>query len=375
LLNRFYHKAILSRPFFGISLSVILLASIISIAAHPSPAEAFTGNCANIPVKNFYSAALEDSTLGKREKAPSGTVLTTYVKETLGYMKMHGINSIRVPFYWEAYVNNPTVFLAEMDLVAKTAQANGMCVVFANFHYHTTSYWNLDGGRGFPSVVVDEFPKKADYKSTAGPFWEKFLSNNIMVNGKKVWDYQWDFLSKAINKVKGYNSVAGFEILNEPHLFAKSQYDKLGNYHTFMAKKIRAITDKKIFFARETAWGFVRDPTMEHKIVPDGVSKLVYSPQLYAIPYSGSVGMKQINNFKSWSQNWGTEVLVSEWAADTSSEALAFLKAFKANGFGWTETSWQRSGGGGLGVLLYQSSTVPRTDALKILVSAMQTVY
>jgi len=374
LLNRFYHKAILSRPLFGISLSVILLASIISIAVHPSPAEAFTGNCANIPVKNFYAAALEDSTLGKREKAPSGTVLTTYVKETLGYMKMHGINSIRVPFYWEAYVNNPTVFLAEMDLVAKTAQANGMCVVFANFHYHTTSYWNLDGGRGFPSVVVDEFPKKADYKSTAGPFWEKFLSNNIMVNGKKVWDYQWDFLSKAINKVKGYNSVAGFEILNEPHLFAKSQYDKLGNYHTYMAKKIRAITDKKVFFDRETAWGFVRDPTLEYKIKPIGVSKLVYGAQLYAVPTTGSTGLKMLNNFKTWSTQWGTEMFIVEWAADNKSEAITFLKAFKDRGMGWSYHSWKKKASG-LGGALYDSdSTAPTADLLD-LEAAMKTVY
>ena len=373
-MNRFYHKAILSRPLFGISLSVILLASIISIAVHPSPAEAFTGNCANIPVKNFYAAALEDSTLGKREKAPSGTVLTTYVKETLGYMKMHGINSIRVPFYWEAYVNNPTVFLAEMDLVAKTAQANGMCVVFANFHYHTTSYWNLDGGRGFPSVVVDEFPKKADYKSTAGPFWEKFLSNNIMVNGKKVWDYQWDFLSKAINKVKGYNSVAGFEILNEPHLFAKSQYDKLGNYHTYMAKKIRAITDKKVFFDRETAWGFVRDPTLEYKIKPIGVSKLVYGAQLYAVPTTGSTGLKMLNNFKTWSTQWGTEMFIVEWAADNKSEAITFLKAFKDRGMGWSYHSWKKKASG-LGGALYDSdSTAPTADLLD-LEAAMKTVY
>ena len=335
----------------------------------------FTGNCSNIAVRNFKGVLFIDKTLMKNEASDPSTP-AGYVAESMKYIKSNGLNAIRVPYYWEAFVFNPTAFLNEIVLIAKTAQQHGICVIFSNFHYYTSSHWDLRPNHlGFPSFVVKDFPKRADYKLTAGPFWEKFLSNNIKINGKNVWTVQFEFITKVINKVKGYNSVAGFEILNEPHLFAKSQYDKLGNYHTFMAKKIRSITDKKIFFARETAWGFVRDPSMEHKIVPDGVSKLVYSPQLYAIPYSGSVGMKQINNFKSWSQDWGTEVLVSEWAAETSNEALAFLKAFKANGFGWTETSWQRSGGGGLGTVLFQSSTVPRTPALKVLVSAMQTVY
>ncbi|MGI0024519.1 MAG: glycoside hydrolase family 5 protein, partial [Nitrososphaera sp.] len=339
------------------SLSVMLAASVISAASPPLPVDAFTGNCANIAVKNFWGAALEDSILSRREKAaPASQVLTNYVTESISYMKLHGINTVRVPYYWEAYVNNPTVFMAELDLIAKTAQANGLCVVFANFHYYTTSYWGLNGGRGFPSFVVGDFPKKDNYIQTAGPFWNAFLSNNFYVNGKKVWDAQFEFLSKVINKVKGYNSVAGFEILNEPHLFNKAMYDKLGNYHTYMAKKMRAITDKKIFFDRETAWGFSRDSTLEYKIVPQGVSKLVYAAQLYAVPTTGSLGMKQLNNFKTWSQQWGTEVLVCEWAADDKSEATTFAKAFKDKGFGWSYHSWKKKATG-LGGALYDSDT------------------
>jgi aryl-phospho-beta-D-glucosidase BglC (GH1 family) len=210
-----------------------------------------------------------------------------------------------------------------------------------------------------------------DYIKTAKQFWNAFLSNNISYDGKKVWDVQFDFLSKVINKVKGYNSVAGFEILNEPHLFDKTMYDKLGNYHTYMAKKIRAITDKKIFFDRETAWGFVRDPTLEYKIVPVGVSKLVYAAQLYAVPTSGSNGMKQLDNFKTWSTQWGTEVLICEWGADSQSDAKLFLNAFSSRGFGWMAHSWKNTGSSGLGVTLYQSDSVPPTPDLLNLVAAM----
>jgi aryl-phospho-beta-D-glucosidase BglC (GH1 family) len=375
-LKKVCYKKPIYGKILGISLSVVLFASIISAT---SPAEGFTGNCSNIAVKNFHGVVFHDGTLGKREKAPSGKVLTQYVTEALGYIKMHGLNAIRVPYYWEAYVNNPTVFMQEIELIAKVAQSKGICVVFANFHYYTSSYWNLEvegttAGRGFPSFVVKTFPTKDNYLHTAGPFWNAFLSNNIYIDGKKVWDVQFAFLSKVINKVKGYNSVAGFEIINEPHLFNKQMYEKLGNYHTYMAKKIRSITDKKIYFVRETAWGFQRDPTLEYKIVPKGVSGLVYAPHTYAVPTPGTNGMKQLNNFKTWSQQWGTQVFIGEWSADTKSEAVAFLKVFKDYGFGWSYMSWKK-GAKGLGGALYDSDKTAPTQDLADLKAAMNLVY
>jgi aryl-phospho-beta-D-glucosidase BglC (GH1 family) len=337
-------------------------------------------NCSTIPVKNLKGVVFIDNTLGREQDGGPSTLPPTppgYVEESLKYIKLNGFNAIRVPFFWESYVYDPTVFMAEIDLIAKTAQANGICVVFSNFHYYTTSNWDLgagskSGARGFPSFLVNQFPVvEDDYIKTAKPFWNAFLSNNILHDGKKVWDVQFDFLSKVINKVKGYNSIAGFEILNEPHLFDKTMYDKLGNYHTYMAKKIRAITDKKIFFDRETAWGFVRDPTLEYKIVPAGVSKLVYAAQLYAVPTSGSNGMKQLDNFKTWSTQWGTEVLICEWGADSQSDAELFLNAFSSRGFGWMAHSWKNTGSSGLGVTLYESDSVPPTTDLLNLVGAM----
>jgi hypothetical protein len=351
-----------------------------SIFSSISPtASAFTGNCRDVPVKDFRGAVFTDKILGKKERSTPGSVSVSYVTENLGYMKMHGINTVRVPYYWEAYVNNPSAFMAELDLIAKDAQSKGMCVVFANFHYYTSSHWQLkvegkSGGRGFPSFVVDDFPKKSDYIATAGPFWSAFLSNSITINGKKVWDVQFEFMSKVINKVKGYKSVAGFEILNEPHLFNKGQYDKLGDYHTYMAKKMRSITDKKIFFDRETTRGFARDAGLEFKIVPTGVSKIVYTPQLYSVPKPGSTGMKQVNNFENLADKYNMEVMICEWAADSKSEAETFLKAFKANGFGWTYYAW-RTSSGGLGGTLNDSDSKPPTTDLLNLKAAMNTVY
>ena len=317
----------------GILLSGVLVASTI-------PSSYAATDCSDIPVKNFKGAVFMDKTLSRNEGSGNAGVQTSYVTESMKYIRLSGFNAVRVPFYWEAYVNDPTSFMAELELIAKKARDNNICVIFDNHHFYTSSHWNLEvenksDGRGFPSFVVKNFPERNnDYIDTAGPFWNAFLSNSYSINGVKVWNVQWSFFSKVIKKVDGYSSVAGYEILNEPHLFKKEHYDKLGDYNTFMAKKIRSISDKKIFFDRETTRGFQREPSMELRIFPDGVSGLVYSPHLYSVPTSGSQGMKQINNFEKWADSRNTEVLIGEWGADTKSEMVTFLKAFKSNGFG-----------------------------------------
>ncbi len=362
----------------GLATDTATVTVAVSDTAPPPPPSG--SDCSDIPVKNFQGVVFMDNILSKKEEAAPGTVSVAYVTENLKYIKSNGFNTIRVPFYWEAYVNNPSAFMDELDLVAKTAEANDMCIVFANFHFYTSSYWHLavegkSGGRGFPSFVVDDFPKRADYIQTAGPFWDAFLSNNISINGRSVWDVQAEYIKKVIDQVDSYDSIVGYEILNEPHLFDKAQYDKLGNYHTFMAKKMRESTDKKIFFDRETTRGFARDASLEYKIIPRDVAGLVYGVQLYSIPTPGSYASKQVSNFNELSQKYGIEVFIEEMAGATQSEIETLLNVFKANGYGWTWYAWKQSSGSEYGVSIYESSTVPPSNVLMMLEAALAKIY
>jgi len=347
-----------------------------------STSPASGADCDSKPMSQLRGVAFMDPVLTRSEKGRSFNAPPDYVKESLQRLHSYGFNLIRVPYFWESYVYNPTQFMNELDLVAKTAQANNICVIFDNHHWFTSSHWNTNIGKsgqaiGFPSFVVKSFPSKATYYDTAGPFWEGLLSNTIVVNGKKVWEVQADFLRKVVNKVDGYSSVAGYEILNEPHLWSKSQYEKLGDYNTYMAKKIRAISDKKIVFDRETTKEFVRDPKMEHKIVPRGVTNLVYGPHLYSVP-SGAGGLKQLNNFKEWARDWKVEIMIGEFSAHSQTDMNAFLKAWKDAGFGWTYWKWSKAtstGAGHLGNVVFESDTTAKTQALKHLLGAYNKVY
>jgi hypothetical protein len=348
----------------------------------PTPDPTSTGDdCDDTSMSKLRGAVFMDAVLGTRENGGSVNMPLNYVRDSMKFMKANGMNLVRVPFYWEAYVHDPVAFLNELELIAQAAEANDMCVIFDNHHWYTTSYWDLEivgnsDGRGFPSFVVKNFANRNnDYEDTAGPFWTAFLSNSISVNGRSVWDVQADFFAKVIGRVDKYNSVTGYEILNEPHLFASSQYEKLGDYHTYMAKKIRSMTDKKIVFDRETARGFTREPSSEYKIVPRGVSGIVYGPHLYAVPSAGTQGDKQLANFAQWSKEWGMEILIGEWSAETSAETDTYLRAFEEHGFAWTYYAWKPTQSRGGGASLYDSPIVDPTEALRQLQSAISRIY
>lgn len=355
----------------------------VTVSDNTTPPPPTGTDCSEIPMHQLRGVAFMDPVLTRKEKGGTFSAPSDYVSESMQRFKSYGFNLVRVPYYWESYVYNPTDFMNELELIAKTAQANNVCVVFDNHHWFTSSYWNTDIGKsgtaiGFPSFVVKSFPSKATYYETAGPFWEALLSNTLVIDGKKIWDVQWDFMSKVINKVDGYSSVAGYEILNEPHLWSKDQYDKLGNYNTYLAQKIRSISDKKIVFDRETTKEFMRDPTMEYKIVPRGVDKLVYGPHLYTPPTAGSGGEKQLNQIKKWKVEWGVEIMIGEFSAHTQPDMDAFLKGWKDAGFGWTYWKWSRATGTGedhLGNVVYESDSVAKTEALKMLLASYAKIY
>ena len=344
---------------------------------------AASDECSSIPIDRLHGTVFIDPLLARFEDDSGPSSPQGYLRDSMKYIKSNGMNLVRVPFYWESYLSWPSAFLNELELVAQEAQANDICVIFDNHHWYTSSYFaNLDNGKsgtpkGFPSFVMEGYPTTGDYEQVAGSFWEDFLTNDIIIGGQKIWDIQADFLGKVIKRVDQYRSVAGYEILNEPHIFDPSQYSDLGNYHTYMAKKIRSVTDKKIVFDRETTRGFQRDPGQEYKIVPQGVSGLVYGPHLYSVPVAGSQGEKQVQNFKQWSDEWDVEILIGEWSAETQDEMDTFVTVFENSNFGWTYYKWspaKDTDGTHLGNVIYESNNTPKTVYLKYLANSIQKI-
>ncbi|MEM2856401.1 MAG: LamG-like jellyroll fold domain-containing protein [Candidatus Nitrosocaldaceae archaeon] len=340
-------------------------------------------DCSNRPMKELVGMGFYDPILTSRESGLSFKEPANYLENSMRIISNYGFTFLRVPANWEAYVARPQEFLDRLDLIAQTADKYGLCIVYTNFHWMVSSKYagsTLPDGKkgtpnGFPSYILTNYPKQSNLVDSVKPFWRDFWQNKITVNGKNVWDLQLDYLKVIVGTIDKYKSVAGYEILNEPWLTDAAQYDQLGNYYTYMAKELRKVTAKKIFFDRETAWGFTRMPENEYKIVPKNVDKLVYSPQLYSVPSAGSYAETVVDRFKTWSNEWGVEVLITEFTPDTQTNSDTSVKAFKDRGFGWTAWAWRVTQDvNGLATQLYEDEKGP-TQALKNLVNSLNKYY
>jgi hypothetical protein len=125
-----------------------------------------------------------------------------------------------------------------------------------------------------------------------------------------AWDAQADYFTDFISAVDSYDSILGYEIMNEPHIWDRSQYDDIGAYHTYMAGRIAAVSDKAIIFTREIPQvSGVRTPTLEYQILPrlpaGATNQLMYWPHLYTVPGSNiGTADTQIQNFKTVASCW-----------------------------------------------------------------------
>jgi hypothetical protein len=283
----------------------------------------------------------------------------------------YGFNFVRIPFYWESYYMNPTGFLDEAENVAKAANDSKIYVLFDSHQYNTSSYfYGSSYTAGFPSYLLTTYPNNAQGEQQ---FWRDFYNNTLTYGGKTVWELYADFYSQVIARVDKYDSVIGYEILNEPPVYDDSQYQKLGNFHTYVAKRIRTVSNKAIFFERaypvpgsysSINW------TLSRNIAPIDVDNIVFAPHRYTAWYSG-----MFNNFKSLAVYWGgIPVLIGEWSENNEGNMSVYVSELKNSSFGWSYWMWTY-GSGTTGQYLVNSSWKDLSIYGQWLVNAMNRYY
>jgi len=78
-----------------------------------------------------------------------------YFDESLKIISTSGMNHVRFPFFWEAYVKNPNEFIQELETVAAAADKYNVKVLYDNHQFHTSSYLNPQRGTGFPFALFE----------------------------------------------------------------------------------------------------------------------------------------------------------------------------------------------------------------------------
>ena len=167
--------------------------------------------------------------------------------DRLSEIKSHGFSSIRAPYFWEAYIKNPTAFVAGLNEISSTADKLSLCGVY-DFHQHYWSSYLEHGDGGFLSFLTKSY--SAD-RTGELKFWDDYCHNNIIYNGVHVWDLQSNFVRDGVFKnVDSYPSTCGYDLLNEPIIQTCSQFADVGKTQTqtYIGSKMRAATAKPIFF-------------------------------------------------------------------------------------------------------------------------------
>ena len=258
------------------------------------------------------------------ERFPSITIPTDYYDQSFKLIKNIGMNHIRYVLYWEAYENNPSLFLQELENVANIADKWGLKIIYDNHQYHTSSWFDEKRGTGFPSFLFDKslYPINSGITTSNNStelWWTNWWNRNIIDQNNKIdgWNLQANFLKTIVKLLDNYNSTYGYEILNEPQIFSPDQWLKIGKYYKYMTNELRKQTNKTIVLDMTIPIKF-QDPainlTSENmaKMIPQD-SNSIFKISLYGIPNDNNYQEKKLELLLNVSKIAKIPIYVGEW--------------------------------------------------------------
>ena len=258
------------------------------------------------------------------ERFPSITIPTDYYDQSFKLIKNIGMNHIRYVLYWEAYENNPSLFLQELEDVANIADKWGLKIIYDNHQYHTSSWLDEKRGTGFPSFLFDKslYPIDSGITTSSNStelWWTNWWNRNIIDQNNKIdgWNLQANFLKTIVKLLDNYNSTYGYEILNEPQIFSQDQWSKIGKYYKYMTNELRKQTNKTIVLDMTIPIKF-QDPTINltsenmAKIIPQD-SNSIFKISLYGIPKDNNYQEKKLELLLNVSKIAKIPIYVGEW--------------------------------------------------------------
>jgi hypothetical protein len=253
-----------------------------------------------------------------------------YYEESFKILSEAGMNHIRYRFYWESYVRDPFSFINELVTVAQTADRFGIKVLYDNHQYHTSSWLDPQRGTGFPSFLFEHYNSSYPFGSggdteftSAQKWWTSWWNRSITdTNGNDGWILQAEFLKKVVNAVDNNTSTLGYEILNEPQIHHKDQWDKVGKYNTFITDKLREITQRTIAYDMNIPVDLDDDdddsqidmtPKNLAKMAPSNKANVIFKFSVYGIPEANTYQGDRLDIFVKAAKLADVPLYVGEW--------------------------------------------------------------
>ena len=292
--------------------SILLTNSFVLVSHGLETNQIFFG----VNMKGYYTSMPQSRTIGS-------IMPPNYFDDSFKLISESGMNHVRFVFYWESYVKDPTNFMLELQSVAQAADKHNINVIYDNHQFHTSSWFNPRKGTGFPSFLFQNNasyiadngggPKYAPAKLWWTDWWNRAVKD---ANGTDRWTLQAQFLEKIVNTLDSHKSTLGYEILSEPQVHNADQWEKIGQYNTFIVNELRKFTDKVIAYSMNIPVD-LKSPinlTPENlaKMKPQNSTNVVFKISIYGLP-TGSYQQQRLTTFLQASNMTGVPLYIGEW--------------------------------------------------------------
>ena len=292
--------------------SILLTNSFVLVSHGLETNQIFFG----VNMKGYYTSMPQSRTIGS-------IMPPNYFDHSFKLISDAGMNHVRFVFYWESYVKDPTNFMLELQSVAQAADKHNINVIYDNHQFHTSSWFNPRKGTGFPSLLFQNNasyiadngggPKYAPAKLWWTDWWNRAVKD---ANGTDGWTLQAQFLEKIVNTLDSHKSTLGYEILSEPQVHNADQWEKIGQYNTFIVNELRKFTDKVIAYSMNIPVD-LKSPinlTPENlaKMKPQNSTNVVFKISIYGLP-TGSYQQQRLTTFLQASNMTGVPLYIGEW--------------------------------------------------------------
>jgi hypothetical protein len=307
-----------------------------------------------------------------------------YYEQSFKLIHDAGMNHVRYLLYWESYEKNPSKFMQELKTVADTADKWGLKVLYDNHQWHTSS-WLESRATGFPSFLFEGNP---DFEEDSGGntndeaariWWTDWWNRSVRdSSGNDGWSLLSEFLTKLVNTLDSHPSTAGYEILSEPQIHDDDQWEKVGQFNTFMVNELRKITQKTIAFSQQVPASINAPnidviPENQAKMAPANKNNVVFKISLYGVstePFQkarldGLVETSQLADIPIYVGEWNNVVRereggvfrISPEESDLTQEDINhFLQEFRElSVWGWAFWRWD-----------YKEHDVPNFNLLSV---------
>ena len=155
---------------------------------------------------------------------------------------------------------------------------------------------------------------------SAKKWWTNWWNRSINdTNGNDGWILQAEFLKKVVTTVDKYTSTLGYEILNEPQIHNIDQWEKIGEYNTYITNKLRELTQRTIAYDMNIPVDLGDDSQIDMtpenlaKMAPANKTNVIFKFSIYGIPQPNTYQGDRLDIFVKAGNLAGVPLYVGEW--------------------------------------------------------------